>query len=251
MINKGILGSVVVGLLVTACVADGEMFFGAPYTDAASVTGGGTLDTSSSSNGMGGMTSSSDVTTSTVSSTGGTTVVSSTSVASSTGTGPTTVVVAASSSTGMPMQNTITCGSNLTCNVDKGEACCWDNLNLLDGPQNKCVTGPLDNDGCNTLQVGFGPETRINCQDESDCGAEQVCCARRKQFFANGKQYSVYDQVACENNCSLDKNNQKFVICVPNVTQCPLLPTDKNQWVQSVCKESQLLPSGYYVCGYP
>lgn len=256
--------SLVMGsLLFAACSADGEMFFGAPY---ANVNVGGTstvVDSSSaSSGGFGGdggasntssvmvSVSTSNATSVTVGSVAVVSAVSSTVASSSSAVSSSVVTAVASSSTGMPVQNTIDCGSGLTCNLDKGEACCWDNLNLLDGPQNKCVTGPLDNDGCNTLQSGFGPETRIDCQDESDCGATKICCARRKQFFANGKQYSVYDQVRCEDSCNYQFNDQKFVVCIPNVTMCPMVPNG-NKWVQSVCKASQLLPGGYYVCGVP
>ncbi len=140
---------------------------------------------------------------------------------------------------------TLPCG-NTTCSLDAAEGCCWDNYGLLSNDKGSCVTGPVNNDNCNTLQVGYGPETRIDCQSSAQCSAGAVCCGRRVKYYANQKKYDVYDQVTCESTCSA--NN--VTLCIPNVTVCPLI-VSQNGNVQTICKPSQLLPSGYFVCGNP
>lgn len=109
--------------------------------------------------------------------------------------------------------------------------------------------GTVATDGCTTAQEGGqGFETRIECKTAAHCGSGEICCARRKSGSSQGQQFSYYDQVTCEASCTAQQ--QQFVLCEPNVTVCPMLPQNGNM-VQGVCQQSQLLPKGYTVCGYP
>jgi hypothetical protein len=154
----------------------------------------------------------------------------------STSTGPTTTTTGpgptstssgpvASSSTGMP-DPTVDCGAGSpTCSIANG-GCCWSSFQLF----GSCS----QNGGCP------GNATQILCQLPSDCPG-QICCANR-----NSSQ-SPYDLLECVDQCDLPSR----VVCDPMNPDCPLLPNGMGGMVQSVCKASQLLPQGYYVCSLP
>ncbi len=162
--------------------------------------------------------------------------------APATGTGPT---VAATGTGGAPA--VLPCGDQ-QCTQGGDSACCWDNYKAYGAVQAECVMGSIANDGCTTAQDGQGYETRIECKSEVHCGSGEVCCARRKTGTYNGQQFGYYDQATCETTCNAAEN--RFVLCEPNVTVCPMLPQMGGS-VQGVCKQSALLPAGYTVCGYP
>jgi hypothetical protein len=236
---------------IAACGASGEFLFGEPVGETTVGAGGATAtsgagassNVSSSVAGSGGSTASSTATSSSSTSTSQTSA--STVAATAASTVASTAAVTASSSSGAPVQ-TLSCG-NTTCNLTAGEGCCWDNHGLLAGEKGACVSGPVENDTCNTLQVGYGPETRIDCQTSDQCASGKTCCARRNKYFANNQQYTVYDQVTCEDTCG---QFGTVILCIPNVTACPVVQSNQGP-VQTVCKASQLLPTGYYVCGNP
>ncbi len=129
-----------------------------------------------------------------------------------------------SASTGMvdPM---VDCGGQ-TCSIQNG-GCCWNQF------QQSAMCSP--NGNCPNFN------TQIECQRPSDCPA-QICCAQR-----NSAAQSSYDAVVCDSQC----DNPSRVVCDPLAPQCPLLPNGQGMMVQSVCKASQLLPQGYYVCTLP
>jgi hypothetical protein len=129
-----------------------------------------------------------------------------------------------------------------SCDVTQGQACCWDQYQLYKAPQAQCVKVSEAN-AC----ITNGGESRVLCDEPGDCEKGKVCCGHRKTFFANGQQFAYYDIVQCQSTCDYPD----IVLCVPNITTCPMLPKQGGGFVQGVCKQSSLLPQGYNVCGYP
>lgn len=79
------------------------------------------------------------------------------------------------------------------------------------------------------------PTTAITCDSPEDCAPGDVCCAHR---YANNAAYP-YMSVACQSAC----NAPEAIVCDPtgpNICASPM-----------ICKASQILPSGYFVCGSP
>ena len=151
---------------------------------------------------------------------------------------------------GEPPMATLECGNQL-CPVAGDNACCFDRYQIYGQPQAECVMGPVASDGCTTSMPGEnGPggfETRIECQVPEHCPG-QICCGQREAFQQMGQTYGYYESVTCVNECSYPN----IVLCAtPGLEMgCPMLPS-QNGPVQSVCQQSSLLPTGYYVCGYP
>jgi hypothetical protein len=70
-----------------------------------------------------------------------------------------------------------------------------------------------------------------------------VCCAAR-EFLQNGSYYST---LSCQAQCDWPN----IIMCdVPGEQgpDCPVVQTMQGT-VQTTCKQSQLLPQGYLVCG--
>jgi len=189
-----------------------------------SQSGTGASSSSSSSNGAGGM--------------GG--------VGGAGGGGPAS---SSSSSTGVGGSgptNVIPCGDNLSCPYGGDNACCWNNYQTGSPPYNTCVNASPSNDDCNTGTFGDSPrETRIECADNAQCGAGNVCCAHRAQSTQN----AYYDQVTCESSCSFYNGHRTLCdLSAPNT--CPTVNTQQGP-LQLVCKQSTLLPTGYGICTNP
>lgn len=102
------------------------------------------------------------------------------------------------------------------------------------------MNAPADTDGCKTFAATDGYETRIECAAPSHCGQGTVCCGNR-QFTNNG---SFYDNVNCATTCDWPN----VIICDGPSFPCPVVQTQTGP-VQTTCKQSQLLPPGYLVCG--
>jgi hypothetical protein len=89
-------------------------------------------------------------------------------------------------------------------------------------------------DGCFT-DASSGFETRIECQVPEQCANGQSCCGNRLILGNN----AYYDLVSCKPACE-----------DPDVRLCnPLAPLADACRIGEVCKPSQLLPEGYFVCG--
>jgi hypothetical protein len=217
---------------VIACGSKDQLFGGGGSSDGGSA---GAPDTSSSS--------STDASTTQASTGGGG------STSSSGGSGGATT--SQSTTTGPGGGSSIDCGQT-SCSFGGDSACCWDLYQQYGMPYAECVMGSVENDGCSTTMPGEpgepGIETRIECQTTSQCGGGQVCCGHREQFFSGGQQYTYYESLTCQASCQW-----------PDITMC-----DDLQWsgncpmvdgpngpVQGECKQSDLLPPGYIVCGTP
>lgn len=144
----------------------------------------------------------------------------------------------ASSSSGGPAA-TLVCG-DAPCPVGGDNACCYDEHEVNDAPQAECVSGPPENDGCNTAQGGY--ETRIECQLPEHCPSGTVCCADHNQTQAA----TWYSTLMCAAECSWPGNR---VVCDSD-DDCPIV-TFQGQQVQTVCQSSTLLPDGYKICRTP
>ena len=137
------------------------------------------------------------------------------------------------------------CGDEL-CPVAAQSACCYSATSSNGALQ--CVTGPPANDDCNTpFEVGdnFGWQTRIECQTSEQCDGGTVCCGHREM----NQQVNLYDLTRCQSSCDYPS----IVLCstLGATAGCPKLPTQNGGDVQAVCKQSTILPIGYYVCAYP
>jgi hypothetical protein len=97
---------------------------------------------------------------------------------------------------------------------------------------------PAGGDACQIQ----GGETMITCAGPDDCDAGQVCCADR-EFFQN---QTFYITLACHSSCDWPD----VTMCDPGDPNfpCPVVQTMMGP-VQTVCQQSQILPSGYFVCG--
>ncbi len=223
------------------CGSDADLFFGSGVDGSTATTSSG----SGAATGTSASTSSSGTSSTTSSGNGGSgpgaggpggSTSSTSSISSSS--------ASSSSSSGDPLS--LPCDGQ-QCNFGGDSACCWDQYQQHGQPQAQCVNGPVSNDSCATLQIdNAGLETRIECAGPAYCPG-QLCCARRKFFQANYQTMSVYDQLTCESQCKYPD----IVVCDAQ-TQCPDLPGENGgPPIKSVCQQSQLLPTGYLVCGYP
>ncbi|MCB9584612.1 MAG: hypothetical protein H6718_04410 [Polyangiaceae bacterium] len=130
-----------------------------------------------------------------------------------------------------------------TCTLDGNPttACCFQKATDGQSAKSACVSGPPENDGCITSDTG--QQTRIECQTNADCPG-QVCCGYRREV----NQTAFYTDLACADSCQ--NYGPEIPICDPahGNSECPMLNT-QNGPVQLNCVQSQLLPSGYFVCG--
>lgn len=130
-----------------------------------------------------------------------------------------------------------------TCTLDGNPitACCFQKASDGQSAKSACVSGPPDNDGC--LTTDTDQQTRIECQTNADCPG-QVCCGYRREV----SQTAYYTDLACADSCL--NYGPEIPICDPahGNSECPVLNT-QNGPVQLNCVQSQLLPSGYFVCG--
>jgi len=164
--------------------------------------------------------------------------------ASSTGVGgePST----SSTGAGGDMLPPVDCGGT-TCKVTDDGACCWDNHELYGPPQGECVQGTVANDGCQTFSQDEpgqpGAESRIECQSNIHCAANETCCGELRSAFSQtlNQQIFFYESVTCQQTCGGGgPGPQEVPLCDPGeANPCPQGGT---------CQQSTLLPSGYFVC---
>ncbi|NUP05243.1 MAG: hypothetical protein HOW73_04185 [Polyangiaceae bacterium] len=220
--RAAIVGSlVVVGSLASGCSADVGNVFG----DTRQFGGaGGAQSGGGSTPGGNGGSSTNDQT-----ATNDATV---TADATSTSTDDTTTTMSTeeSTATGRPPGPTVECDSG-PCDVGDGGACCFDAGN----ESSTCV------ENAGSCQTGFENElVALECQTPDDCEPGLICCAHRE--YASGQ--APYDRTQCVAQC----NYPDLYLCDIGVPDCPTYQSPQGT-IQSVCKQSQLLPSGYYVCG--
>lgn len=113
------------------------------------------------------------------------------------------------------------CGDT-SCDVDAGEACCFD----------------YEQEEADCSQSGncSGSDTTLTCDEPADC-ASGVCCAYR-QFSG-----TLYEATFCSESC----NPPSRVICTLGGPPCQ--PIDLGGFmVDTTCKQSDILPPGYMVC---
>ncbi len=140
---------------------------------------------------------------------------------------------------------TLSC-DDLTCPHGGLQACCWDNYGIQDSPQAQCVNGIAANDGCFT-DTDEG-QTRIECQDGSQCGG-LICCGHRNTYVSpddHSDQRTYYDTVSCQATC--DYPNTVLCPAGQDDAPCPMIKNSQGQMVQTHCQQSQLLPDDYWVC---
>jgi hypothetical protein len=205
-----------VSLLAVGCSADVESLFGKQPQSGGG--GGASGDGGASDGGAppsdGGSTSTNPPTTS--------------SVDPMTTTTTTDVVTVTSTSTGLPPQVSVDCNGS-PCVVETGGACCF---NLDEETQVCQPSGECEGDITDTIVT-------LQCQAPDDC-AGQICCAHRE--LPSGS--SPYESTSCVASCDYPD----LYLCDINAPDCPIYDTF-NGPVQSECKQSTLLPTGYYVCG--
>ncbi len=207
-------------------------------TDVFTNGGDGDGGAPSTTNGSGGddVTVGSGGNTGTTTSTGGTTTTTTTTTTGEGGNAP-----------------VLACGDTSCAVQSDDDACCWDNYMVYGPPQGECVMGAVPSDGCTTSHPDEngqpGVETRIECQTSAHCAMGEVCCGTRRQASSGGQTFSYYERVTCETTCEYP--SIKLCDTLQDSPSCPMLPTGGGGSVQGVCQSSQLLPSGYLVCGYP
>lgn len=168
---------------------------------------------------------------------GGGTSSSSSSSSSSTSGGGSQGAGGAGTGGGGPVDLVVPCG-NTTCSIENQSACCWTDDTAI----GVCVQGPPDADNCDQSAQG-AQSTRIECQVAAQCGAGMICCGDR----TNSPNGTFYHQVTCQAAC------QDITMCKTlgaTDAECPTQQTGQGP-IQLVCKQSGLLPTGYYVCGFP
>jgi hypothetical protein len=130
------------------------------------------------------------------------------------------------------------------CTLGGESACCWDNYELHGRPRAECVTGPPRMDGCYTTEDGgIGLETRIECQLADHCPRGQICCGDLRTY----RNAPYFEAVRCQPICRFPD----IELCHEAAYDCPEIPLQQGGTVKGQCQQSQLLPSGYQVCGYP
>ena len=211
------LGLGLLALFTVGCSADVDALFGKPSSsDGGSSADGGATGDGGMPPSDGGSTSSAPPTTSNVDPTNTTTTT-------------TTDQTVTSTATGMPPQVSVDCNGS-PCVVESGGACCFN----LSEESSACEPSGECGDGVTNTIV------TIQCQTADDCGG-QICCAHRE--LPSGS--SPYDSTSCVSECAYPD----LYLCDINAPDCPTYQTP-NGPVQSECKQSTLLPAGYYVCGF-
>jgi hypothetical protein len=155
--------------------------------------------------------------------TGSTTATSTGTTGTSTGSTGTGTSTGTSTSSGVAA---LDCGGGSVC--QPGDECCWSNQSQ----QGNCLPGGQQCGG-----IGSS-DTLVTCERPADCPNGQICCGRR----TGGMQSTHYRRVTCQDTCQAPD----VTICDPNnpdPQQCPPGPNGP-----MACKQSQLLPSGYFVC---
>ena len=142
----------------------------------------------------------------------------------------------------------VACG-HTRCSSSNGGICCWDNYLSARAKQGACSQGNIAGDNCATTdsaEMKRGYQTRIECQNSSQCQKGEVCCAR---LVSNGyKNKPYFQELFCSKKCTLPLRqmcDQKS-----DGGMCPRLPLGTGT-IQAECKRSGLLPPGYLLCGYP
>lgn len=139
--------------------------------------------------------------------------------------------------TGRPTGPAVDCGvvdngGAPQCEIVGDGSCCWNKQ----GNGFECV------DSAGECPVGFTNElVSIQCQTNEDCGPNLICCAHRE--YVSGQ--APYDRTSCEDSCQYPN----LYLCDIQADECPEY-NNGGQIIQSVCKQSTLLPAGYYVCGF-
>ena len=135
-----------------------------------------------------------------------------------------------STTTGNPGP-TVDC-DGAACSIDNDGVCCW--------------TDSADSGTCvpaSSCQGSIGSvATAISCQTQDQCPG-QVCCAHRA--FMSGQ--SPYESAVCSDQCDYP---DLYLCDGPNDSSCPSYSDGNGGTIQSFCKPSQLLPPGYYICGF-
>ncbi|MFO0554849.1 MAG: hypothetical protein U0271_41110 [Polyangiaceae bacterium] len=116
--------------------------------------------------------------------------------------------------------HTVPCGVGITCDLDAGEVCCFN-----DQSQNlSCKTN-----GCN------GQEVPLACDDPTDCSNGDICCELTSGGGPNATLFGTECRTAADcqlpdnlHACDLDLGDT----CPPNQT----------------CGDSQIMPPGYERC---
>jgi hypothetical protein len=137
-------------------------------------------------------------------------------------------VVSASSGPG----HTVSCGLAGSCMLNNNTVCCYDS-----GTHTSMCT-----QDSNCQQTGNQLPTAISCAGPMDCHNGDICCAVR-YFNADNQPYEF---AQCQNGCDLPDR----VVCDITNPDCPIYTNTQGMPVQSTCKASTLLPTGYYVCGF-
>lgn len=138
------------------------------------------------------------------------------------------------------MMGPIDCGADQC--QSPGQICCWDKYGIGtgDAESGQCKDSPVSPQDCDSKIEQGGVQTVISCQNEDECPNGQVCCGDVVQFQGGGGQtISYYPAVECRAQCDW-----------PSRTMCNQ-PGDPICTGGTVCKQSQLLPQGFFVCGMP
>ena len=215
-------------LFATGCSADVQDLFGGSGDG----SGGSSGSTQTGSQTTGTQTGAGQTATSGPGSTtsGDTTVTTgdTTTVGPSTTTGD--PMTTASTTTG-PQGPTVDCDGT-PCSVDNDGVCCW---------KDSTETATCTPGSSCTSTVG-SVQTAISCQTQDQCPG-QICCAHRA--FQSGN--APYASAVCSDQCDYPDLH----LCAgQNDPDCPAYQDGNGGTIQSFCKPSQLLPPGYYVCGF-
>jgi hypothetical protein len=223
-------------MALAACSPDVDTVFGRPIDntdDGGGGSGAGSMTTSTADGGATTVSNGGSPTTTTTDSTNDTSTDTTDVTTDATTDGMETVTT-----TGRPTGPTVDCGvadqggTVPECEIEGDGSCCWNRANNgfdCVGSAGECP-------------VGFTNElVAIQCQTDEQCGPDLTCCAHRE--YVSGQ--APYDRTSCEASCSY-----------PNLHTCDIQAPDCPEYnnggtiIQSVCKQSTLLPAGYYVCGF-
>jgi hypothetical protein len=162
-------------------------------------------------------------------------------VGGSTTTTPTMTTTTTTSSTTTTTTTTnptgkVACG-NQQCDIPK-DICCWDRWGIggNDPQSGQCKNAPVNQQDCDTQIEQGGVQTVISCQTKDECPGAQFCCGDVVTFNTQMGQISYYPAVECRAKCDW-----------PSRTMCKG-PGDPICTGGTTCKQSQLLPQGFFVC---
>lgn len=177
-------------------------------------------------------------------STGTTGTTSSSTTSSSTTTTTTTTTTATKPPASVP------CGGAETCEVP-ANICCWDKWGFGTGDDDsgQCYDAPVSPFDCDTEIQNGGVQTVISCLNADQCDSGEQCCGDVVQFQSGGELFNYYPTVECRDSCPWPTR----IMCKTmgaTTTECPQISQGGSQ-IQTICKESTLLPDGYLVCGIP